>query len=74
MRFGLESIGWLHCRQGVGIAQEGAARRRSGRILLRKVGGGYLFPHITFCDYFAALTPECIDALARRSEARKAGR
>lgn len=42
------------------------------RILLRKVGGGYMFPHITFRDYFTALTPERIDALAQRVEARKA--
>ncbi|MCB0049217.1 MAG: hypothetical protein KDE24_06715, partial [Caldilinea sp.] len=43
------------------------------RILLRKVGGGYMFPHITFRDYFAALTPDDIDALVQRIEARKAG-
>lgn len=42
------------------------------RILLRKVGGSYMFPHITFRDYFAALTPDRIDALAQRVEARKA--
>ena len=41
------------------------------RILLRKVGGGYMFPHITFRDYFAALTPERIDELARRVAARQ---
>jgi len=41
------------------------------RILLRKVGGGYMFPHITFRDYFAALTPERINELMQRVEARQ---
>ena len=31
-----------------------------------------MFPHITFRDYFAALTPGRIDELAQRIDARKA--
>ncbi len=32
-----------------------------------------MFPHITFRDHFAALTPERIGALVQRCEARTAG-
>lgn len=39
------------------------------RILLRKVGGGYMFIHRTFMEYIAALTPARIDALAARIDA-----
>lgn len=42
----------------------------AGRILLRKVGGGYMFIHRTFMEHIAALTPDHIAEIARRVEAR----
>lgn len=43
----------------------------ANRILLRKVGGGYMFIHRTFQEHIAALTPEHIAELARRVEAQR---
>lgn len=40
------------------------------RILLRKVGGGYMFIHRTFQEHIAALTPERIAEIARWVEAQ----
>jgi hypothetical protein len=34
------------------------------RLLLRRVGGGYIFIHRTLMEYFASLSEEDLDALA----------
>ncbi|MEM7112714.1 MAG: NACHT domain-containing protein [Chloroflexota bacterium] len=38
------------------------------RMILRRVGGGWIFIHRTLLEYFAALTPEEIEQLAADSE------
>ena len=38
------------------------------RLILRRVGGGWIFIHRTLLEYFAELMPEEIEELARKSE------
>ena len=38
------------------------------RLILRRVGGGWIFIHRTLLEYFAELTPKEINQLAAESE------